>query len=196
MLRLGDHGAKVLQLQQRLSALGYWLGDPDGAFGDSTLHAVVALQKVAGLDRDGVVGPVTERALAAGAQPAPLTHAGVALEVHLGDQVVLVVSGGRLVATLDASTGSGTTYVVDGRSHLAVTPEGHYSVTRRVDGWDRSPLGLLWRPAYFNNGIAIHGFTSVPAYPASHGCVRVTIAAMNWLWANGRADIGTPVLVS
>ena len=32
---------------------------------------------------------------------------------------------------------------------------------------------MLWYPLYFLRGFAIHGYPSVPAYPASHGCVRV-----------------------
>jgi lipoprotein-anchoring transpeptidase ErfK/SrfK len=32
---------------------------------------------------------------------------------------------------------------------------------------------VLWYPSYFLRGFAIHGYPEVPAYPASHGCVRV-----------------------
>jgi lipoprotein-anchoring transpeptidase ErfK/SrfK len=28
-------------------------------------------------------------------------------------------------------------------------------------------------PPYFNAGIAFHEYPNVPAYPASHGCIRV-----------------------
>ena len=65
----GDSGPKVLALQQRLKALGYWLGAPDGKFGSLTQQAVWAFQKSAGLRRDGVVGPKTLKALAAGIRP-------------------------------------------------------------------------------------------------------------------------------
>ena len=46
----------------------------------------------------------------------------------------------------------------------------------------RGPL-RLWRPRYFNGGIAVHGSPSIPAYPASHGCARVSNAAMDMIWA-------------
>lgn len=39
----------------------------------------------------------------------------------------------------------------------------------------------------------VHGSTSVPAYPASHGCVRVTVPVMDRLW--GLLTIGTRVSV-
>jgi lipoprotein-anchoring transpeptidase ErfK/SrfK len=88
-----------------------------------------------------------------------------------------------VIRILDASTGKSST----------PTPVGNFSVQRRIDGWRQSPLGLLWRPNYFFRGYAVHGSTSVPAFPASHGCVRVTIPGMNRLWPVLR--IGTPVSV-
>lgn len=40
-----------------------------------------------------------------------------------------------------------------------------------------SSLGLLYYPSYILNGIAIHGSPSIPARPASHGCIRVPMFA-------------------
>jgi len=57
------------------------------------------------------------------------------------------------------------------------------------------PLGDLYRPQYFNGGIAVHGLASVPAYPASHGCARVSLPGMSNLWAAGGMTVGTRVLV-
>jgi hypothetical protein len=62
-----------------------------------------------------------------------------------------------------------------------------------VDEYDPGPLGVLYRPKYFIRGVAVHGYPNVPAVPASHGCVRVTNAAMDWLWASGVMAMGTPV---
>lgn len=95
----------------------------------------------------------------------------------------------------NTSTGSGESYESRGQQQVAVTPTGEYSVFRQVDAWDPGPLGSLYRPKYFNGGIAVHGYSSVPPYPASHGCARVSIAAMDWLWENGSLDHGTPVIV-
>ena len=73
---------------------------------------------------------------------------------------------------------------------------GEWDVYRQIDGWRESRLGRLWRPKYFNEqGIAIHGYENVPPYPASHGCVRVTIEAMNHLWETDALPIHTTVLV-
>ena len=66
---------------------------------------------------------------------------------------------------------------------------------QRPDGWWEGDLGKIYRPKYFVGGIAIHGMTSVPAYPASHGCVRLSLPAMDFLWAQDLVPLGTPVWV-
>ena len=53
------------------------------------------------------------------------------------------------------------------------TPVGRFAIGRKINGYDPSPLGVLYKPMYFYGGYAIHGNPSVPPYPASHGCVRV-----------------------
>src|SRR2546423_360627 len=77
----------------------------------------------------------------------------------------------------------------------SVPPPPRSSSFGQVDGYDPGPLGVLSRQKYFNGGVAVHGFPDVPPYPASHGCVRVTDAAMDWLWATGRTPVGRPVWV-
>lgn len=184
-LREGSEGDDVLALQRRLTELGYWLGTPDGDFGSNTHHAVVALQKVAGIARDGVVGPATLDALDRGVRPAPQSSSGRVVEIDLARQVLLAVRDGGVQWVFDTSTGK----------VAGTTPVGHWSVTRQIDGLRQSELGLLYRPKYFYEGVAVHGYTSVPAYPASHGCVRVTYPAMDAIWALGLAPVGTPVWV-
>lgn len=193
-LRVGMHGSQVLALQRRLNELGYTIAAPDGSFGQATLHEVVAFQKVNGLSRDGVVGPATRTALAHPDAPAPRSKAhGFHIEIDLSHQVLLLVQDGHVLSIFDTSTGSGHGYYQDGQAHVAVTPTGTYRITRKIDAWHRSPLGLLYRPAYFNGGIAIHGAPEVPAYPASHGCVRVTTWVMDMIY--DRLTLGTTVIV-
>lgn len=195
MLRIGSRGRAVLAAQKRLAALGYWLGTADGVYGPSTAHAVTALQKVAGLTRDGVLGPRTAAALAKGIRPKARTTRGDVLEVDLARQVLLVVHSGRVRLIFDTSTGSGAYYYSQGRTHHAVTPKGTYHVYRGVNGWDPGPLGKLYRPRYFNGGIAVHGYPTVPTQPASHGCVRVTLPVMDYIWSHRLMPIGRTVVV-
>jgi N-acetylmuramoyl-L-alanine amidase len=193
-LRSGADGPEVAALQRRLRELGYQVQEADGEFGAETHHSVVAFQKVNRLGRDGVVGPLTRRALEHPRVPRPRsTEAGFHVEADLTLQVVYMVRDGKVVEILDASSASGQTYTVDGDVRLAVTPLGSFQIQRKIDGWRQSKLGLLWRPAYFIGGYALHGSYSVPPFPASHGCIRVTITAMN-RWYN-RLPVGTPMLV-
>lgn len=182
MLRQGSRGSAVVTLQRRLAALRYDVGPIDGIFGPSTYHGVVAFQKVNNLGRDGIVGPRTWAALDRPVTPrARYRHSGYGVEVNLTKQVLYLTRQGAVVRVVNASSGTART----------PTPTGNYTVVRHIDGWRQSSLGLLWRPKYFYRGYAVHGSTSVPAYPASHGCVRVTVPAMNRLWSILR--IGTPV---
>ena len=198
LLRPGDSGKDVLALQKRLSELGYWLGEPDGTWGGLTTQAVYAVQKAAGLGRDGVAGPATQRAIADGVRPRSRTG-GSGVEIDLGRQLLLIVRGGSVTRVLNTSTGSNVPYteIYKGKTYRgdAHTPSGSYQVFRQVDRSDLGPLGALWRPKYFNGGIAVHGAPVIPPYPASHGCARVSNAAMNMIWAGGYMPVGSRVTV-
>ncbi|MFL6176335.1 MAG: peptidoglycan-binding protein [Ornithinibacter sp.] len=191
----GDSGPAVLALQQRLKELGYWLGTPDGSFGSLTQQAVWALQKSAGLRRDGVVGPRTLKALEAGTRPRATLN-GDGVEIDIDRQVLLVVRGGQVRTILNTSTGSGEEYTsTSGNQAIARTPRGRYTVYRGVDGEVTNSLGTLWRPRFFNGGIAVHGSGNIPPYPDSHGCARLSNAAIDMIWASKLMPIGSRVVV-
>ena len=196
-LRQGMSGPDVTALQRRLQLLHYDVGSVTGSFNYDTTHAVVAFQKVQGMTRDGVVGPAVWRKLTSPRVPHLLhpfaDRAGV--EVDLTHQVVLYGVRGHIRRILDASTGGGYSYTSsDGSTHQAITPTGHFSVVYKRDGWVTAPLGTLYRPAYFNyDGYAIHGEGAVPSYPASHGCVRITVPAMDRF--NSKLVIGLSVWI-
>ena len=184
-LRRGSSGPAVLLLEQRLTDLGYWVANVDERFDTGTHHAVVALQKAAGLDRDGVVGPATRDAIDRGVRPSARTSDGHVIEVDLTRQLLLVVDDGTVSEIHDTSTGRSA----------GTTPVGTWTTTREIDGYRHAPLGTLYRPKYFYRGVAIHGYPSVPPSPASHGCVRVTYPAMDHLWETGAVPIGTTIEV-
>ena len=193
-LRQGLTGPDVLVVQQRLAALHYDTGAVNGIFSYDTTHAVVAFEKIQGLPRDGVVNSAVLKALAKPVVPrAYFPIAGREFEVNKSRQVVLLVEGGQITRILDASTGFGGSYVYANVTYQAITPEGDYTVQRKINGVRVSHLGVLYRPAYFFEGYAIHGEDLVPSYPASHGCVRITVPAMDRLY--DLLAIGTPVHV-
>jgi lipoprotein-anchoring transpeptidase ErfK/SrfK len=185
----------VLAIQRKLSALGYWLGPDNGIFGDSTQQAVYALQKAAGIERDGIVGPETQTALKKGIVPVPQPTAGNVIEIDLEDDLIMFVDNGKLVATLNCSTGGGYTFSTGSGTALAVTPRGVFHTFRLIDGNDTDSLGTLWRPRFFSGPYAIHGDSYVPPYPVSHGCVRVSDEAIDWIWSENLDPLGMEVWV-
>lgn len=192
----GETGQAVSALQTRLGELGYWLGSPDGTYGQLTRQAVMAFQKAEGLGRDGVAGPATLARLGAASRPTPRHPSGSHLEIDLDRQILFVVDGGQTRWVINTSTGSGEAYAAPGGgTAVASTPRGDFAIVRQIDGSRKAPLGTLYRPKYFHGGIAIHGAGQIPAHPASHGCARVTNSAMDLLWSSGAAPLGTPVLV-
>jgi peptidoglycan hydrolase-like protein with peptidoglycan-binding domain len=194
-LSFGNGGSPVRVLQVRLEALGYWLGTPDSNFGDSTQQAVWAIQKAAGLNRDGVVGPSTVAAIEKGVVPTPRSAPGYLIEVNLEQDLLMVVNNGKLLHVLNTSTGGGYTYVSQGVTSVAITPTGIFHLYSEINGTDVAPLGVLWRPKFFTGGFAIHGDSYVPPVPVSHGCVRVSNEAIDWIWAANIAPLGTEVWV-
>jgi len=64
LYRIGDEGAAVRDIQERLDALGFPTDpDPSSVFSEGTREAVGEFQKARGLDVDGIVGPETWRSL-------------------------------------------------------------------------------------------------------------------------------------
>ncbi|MEU4384563.1 L,D-transpeptidase family protein [Promicromonospora sp. NPDC023805] len=196
-IEYGEVSARVGKLQQRLQDLGYFVTSVDKAFGGETQQAVFALQKAGGLYRDGVVGDATRNAADDGVVPKAQTSSGKVLEIDIDRQLVLAVENGKVVKVINASSGNGETYDAKGATYTAYTPRGSFAVFREVNGMHSSTLELgdMWRPKFFTGGIALHGSASVPAFPASHGCVRVSNGAMDWIWDTWGAPSGTPVVV-
>jgi peptidoglycan hydrolase-like protein with peptidoglycan-binding domain len=62
-LKKGSRGAEVMELQRRLTNLGYSTKGIDGVFGNNTDAAVRKFQKAKKLKVDGIVGPATKKAL-------------------------------------------------------------------------------------------------------------------------------------
>jgi len=196
LLSPGATGPAVTSLQQHLLALGYWIDAASGGYGLTTQQAVYAFQKVEGLPRSGIVDIGTSQRLATARRPAPRSTTGYVAEVDKAHQVIKIANNGATLWVINTSTGSGIPYVLDGTRFTAQTPDGHFTVSGQINGLNISPLGTLWRPKFFTStGIAFHGSPSIPPFPASHGCVRMTNAAIDWIWASNTIPLGTAVWV-
>jgi N-acetylmuramoyl-L-alanine amidase len=160
----GAQGPAVAQLAQRLRALHY-AAPATATFDARLLDAVYAFQKVQGLARTGSVDAAFWRRLETPRVPGPrYAQPAAHIEIDKLRQVLFVVRDARISLIVPVSTAG-----LPGK----FTPVGRFSIYRKVNGFDPSPLGTLYDPMYFTGGYAIHGNPSVPPYPASHGCVRV-----------------------
>jgi len=191
-----SNGSDTAVIQLRLSDLGFWVKDVNGVYDFSTKQAVMAFQKYNKLVPTGSVDDKTAVALAApqhkavGITDGGRGYADDVVEVDKARQLMFVVRGGVTVMTLNVSTGNDKPYEEPDANTpnvmlrgVSITPVGRFRVQRlRPDGWWVGDMGSIYRPVYFKGGIAVHGSIVVPAYPASHGCVRVSVMAMDELW--------------
>ena len=184
----GTQNGEVWLMQITLSLRGYFLRDDPGAFRASTRHALTAFQKSVGLPRTGKLDAMSRFILGATLDKVP-TRAGRvnarAAEVDLARQILIVTDNGVANYVFDISSGKSSTR----------TPKGNFKIQRQINGLRISRLGRLWRPKYFTGGYALHGSPSVPNYPASHGCVRLTNQEIDFIWDANLIPVGTPLTV-
>lgn len=186
--------ARIREAEQRLSELGYWTGPIDGVLDAGSSHALVAFRKVEGRTRTGRLTLKELEALRSATRPQPLEAGPFHVEIDLVSQVLFVVDdSGTVSKILPVSTGNNKEFETSDATLTAVTPRGRFKVSRKIPGWRKSELGLMYYPGYIVGGIAIHGSKSVPAYPASHGCIRIPMHAAKEF--SDITPIGTPVIV-
>jgi hypothetical protein len=183
-LSVGAHGADVAALAGRLAELRFHVPSLSETFTPELFDSVLAFQKASGLSRDGVVGPAVWASLGR-ARPLRPHYAGPSphIEVDKGHQILLVVRGGEISGIVPVSTGA-----------TGNTPVGRFNILWKAPAtgtWLGS--AILYRTLTFHGNFAIHGFDPVPAYPASHGCVRVPIWAADWLY--NQSPVGETVYV-
>lgn len=199
-----EDGEETARLQERLLELGFWVQSTDGIFGLTTRQAVMAAQKYFGLPATSSVDESTAEALStATTRPQARSDRGTLVEIDKSLQLGFFVIDGVTEWVLNVSTGSEIPYSEPNQNDPAkieegdsITDPGLFKVDReRAEGWWDGDLGSIYRPKYFNGGIAVHGSGSIPNYPASHGCVRVSTPAMDWIWEEELMPMGTPVWV-
>ena len=199
----GSSKATVARAQQRLLDLGFWLAATDGNYGLTTSQAVMAFQKWKGLPRTTAVDEATALALNSTlCRPSPGITSGDLIEVDKGRQLMFIVRGGKAQWIVNVSTGGNYFYTATDKKtgakieDTAITPNGDFRVYRVSDDprYEGS-LGTLYRPRFIVGGVAVHGYSSVPNYPASHGCIRVTNAAMDMIWGTNAMPLHSRVVI-
>ncbi len=178
----------VREAQQLLADLGYPVGPVDGIDGPKTQRALCAWRRLEGreVSRRPLQPGEVEALRATDGLPAART-AGRGVTVDNTCQALYLRVDGRWREVHQASTGT------DGLPRA-----GSYTISRKRPGWHTStlypaPEPNMYNSLYFHGAIAIHGSHHVPPRPASAGCVRVTPAAADQLFATLR--VGDPVRV-
>ncbi len=197
LLTPGMNHRGVAHLQRHLTRLGVFRGEVDGVYGREVAAAVVAVKKLAGVDRTDVWAPDDWKI--------ELDHSAILqrhgdeldrIEIDLNRQVMFVIRAGSIAAVVPMSSGNGEQYWSKnggpgGGIVRATTPQGDFKLFKHIDGWRKNYLGSLYKPWYFTPYYAVHGSSSVPAHPASHGCVRVPLWEADHL--DSLFELGLPV---
>ncbi len=180
--KAGSRGQAVRVLQHRLSKLGYVVGQR-GLFDGRTGRAVMAFRKNVGMARNERADREVFRRLAAGQGRFRVRYPshGRHVEANISKQVLaLIGEGGKVERIYPTSTGAPATPTI----------LGSFRVYRKDFG--TNSLGMV-HSSYFIRGYAIHGYHSVPAFNASHGCLRVPVpdALSIWRWVRHGTRVDT-----
>ena len=177
--------AELKEAESRLYEMG---------FRGSTQQALATFQKWEGRKITGRMTRAELEAIRNATPPRPKDAGYKHVEVDLDRQVLLLTDdNGEVTTILPVSTGSGKHYKEKLMSGLAYTPRGRFKIYNKLEGWRKSPLGLLYYPNYFSDGLAIHGNPEVPHSPQSHGCVRIPMWAAKDM--SQQLSVGTIVLI-
>jgi len=180
------------EAERVLADLGYWTGPIDGVFDPATKTALIAFQKWEGRATTGRLTLDELQAIRGATAPVARDGNYEHVEVDIDRQVLLIVDEKERVRVLPVSTGTDKPFVYDGQTSIAYTPRGRFVVYEKGVGWEDNLPGMFFAN-YISGGIAIHGSHSVPAQPASHGCIRIPIFAAREV--SRMMKLGTIVLV-
>jgi len=159
-LRRGQCGPAVKGFRKALNRMAFVPGK-SRCFNGRLQRAVRAYRKLNGLGRNARAGKgVVKRAFnLKGRYRVRKPGLGDHVEVPLSRQVLVFAKGKRPYAIFPISSGKTSTPTI----------LGTYRFYRKDPGYNE--IGMYYS-SYFIRGYAIHGYKSVPNYPASNGCLR------------------------
>jgi L,D-transpeptidase catalytic domain len=180
-LRQGQCGDVVVGFKKAMRKMGY-IANSGRCFGDKTGRGVLAYRKVNGMTRSMRAGKGLVKRVFAGRGEYEARHpgAGEHVEAPLSKQVLVFAKGEAPFAVYPVSSGKSSTPTVT----------GHFTFIRQEPGYNSHGMYYSF---YFYGGYAVHGYESVPDYPASHGCIRTFIADQPEIY--NRIDFGESIFV-
>ena len=180
-LATGKCGDVVVGFKKAMRRMGY-IANSGRCYGGKTARGVLAYRKVNGMTRSSRAGKGLVKKVFAGRGGYEVRHPGAGrhVEAALGKQVLVFARGERPYAIYPISSGKSSTPTVT----------GHFQFIRTEPGYNSHGMYYSW---YFYGGYAVHGYESVPDYPASHGCLRTFIADQPEIYE--RIDYGEDIFV-
>lgn len=177
----GTNSPFVALMQQKLAKHGYVV-PRNGVYDAATGDAVEAFRKMIRSERLKTLDSKTVDALLRGQGAFKIRYPdhGRHVEADLSRQVLALIDDGKVQRIYTTSSGA------------SVTPTvlGNYRFYWKQPGVNNR--GMV-HSSYFIRGYAIHGYPSVPTYPASHGCLRVPIrdalSIYNWVQLGDQIDV-------
>lgn len=163
-LHQGQCGDVVVGFKKAMRRMGY-IANSGRCFGGKTGRGVLAYRKVNGMTRSSRAGKGLVKRAFGGKGEYEVRHpdAGEHVEAPLSEQVLVFAKGDKPFAVYPVSSGKSSTPTVT----------GHFTFIRQEPGYNAHGMYYSF---YFYGGYAVHGYESVPDYPASHGCIRTFIA--------------------
>jgi hypothetical protein len=180
-LHEGQCGDVVVGFKKAMRKMGY-IANSGRCFGGKTARGVLAYRKVNEMSRSMRAGKGLVKRVFAGKGEYKVLHpgAGEHLEAPLSKQVLVFAKGDEPFAVYPVSSGKSSTPTVT----------GHFTFIRTEPGYNSHGMYYSF---YFYGGYAVHGYESVPDYPASHGCIRTFIADQPEIY--NRINFGEDIFV-
>lgn len=199
-----SYSSTVLQAQTIMRKFALPTGAADGYFGPQTAQGLCSFRYIAHMSptRGNVDSAVyaslrsyNSKYSSLSAIPAPSLNGHTTYAVvQQHCQVMFYVSNGHYARIMSVTTG------MPGHS----TPNGYYLMGGTHKGWTCSNMypetcsynragrfayvshyGNMYNMRSFRSGgYYVHGSTDIRTYPASHGCIRVSVSNSDWMYDN------------
>ena len=175
-------GPRTKFFNQLLRRAGYHQKGISRKLNWSSRLAMLAFRKVNGMKWNSSYSPRIFRTLLEERGRFKPKHpgAGTHVEVDISRQVMAFIKKGKAVHVFHVSTGAPSSPTIQGKFHFYLRQPGYNGK-------------MMYYSVYFSGNYATHGFSSVPNYNASHGCVRnpipYSVFIYNWV------DLGMTIYV-
>ncbi len=167
-----EPGRRTLLFNRLLQERGFHVGTVSDQFHEGTGLAIMALRKTNEMPMSEEYAPSLFELLLRGRGGFEPVHDedGRHVEVDVSRQVMALVEDGEATDVFHVSTGAGG------------TPRGEWSFYQKGPGYNAKGM---YYSIYYDGNYATHGYSSVPTYPASHGCTRnpipFAVFIYNWI---------------